>query len=381
MLSRLSKRLGLRSLAAPLLDEQVPARGRWSFTLGSATLTAFGLQAVSGVAMLFFYEPTVAGAHASIVALMREVPLGSLIRSLHFWGASAMVLLLLLHLSRVYFSASYKHPREPTWVLGVLLFFFTLNQFYSGNLLGFHEFGYWSAVVGTYMLKYVPLVGQGLYEVATGGEFVGQATLTRFFLVHALIFPVLLAGIAAFHLRQVIRLGEFGWWFNYREFLSGAPDPAVRGQPFGPGSALESVRFYPHQALRDATTSLLLVATLFGLALAAPAPLFAQADPGTLSFIPRAQWVFLPLQRFLDFMPGSALTALGSWVFILVLVSALIWLPFLDRDLERNPLRRPAMSLLGVIAILLFGMLLIIELMQDPALGETVRSLRDVRGF
>jgi ubiquinol-cytochrome c reductase cytochrome b subunit len=371
----LEERWGARRLANRFLKEAVPAKGRWLYTLGSATFTAFVLQAVTGIAMLFFYEPSVDRAHESVVMLMNEVPAGWLIRGLHFWGASAMVLLLFLHLARVFFSAAYKFPRETTWLIGVGLFFVTLVQFYTGNLLGFHEFGYWSAVVGTYMAKYVPFIGQALYEVIVGGEFVGQATLSRFFALHVIAVPVTLAALASAHLLLVIKHGEFGIWVNYQEFQSGTPPEGTEHKRFTPDCAVESVTFFPHQALRDATTSAILLATLFALAFFARAPVFTKADPGNLDFIPRAQWAFLPHQRLLDFMPGTFLTALGSWVFIILVVASLASVPFLDRDAERNPFRRPAMTLLGIFVILVYGMLFVIETMQDPAITEQERGV------
>jgi ubiquinol-cytochrome c reductase cytochrome b subunit len=378
MLDWLERRFGARTLINQFLHEPVPARGRWFYVLGSSTLTAFLLQVVTGIALLFFYVPSVEGAHESIVYIMEEVPLGWLIRSLHFYSASAMVLLVALHMARVFFSAAYKYPREVTWILGVCLFFATSIQFWSGNLLPFHEFGYWSAVVVTYGAKYIPLAGNAIYEMIVGGEFVGQATLSRFFLLHVLLLPALIAAFVLPHLLLVIRLGEFGWWVNYRQFRHGAPPEGAENERFAHGSAEESVPFFPRQAIRDATASLLLLATLFALAFLARAPIFSKADPGTLDFVPRAQWFFMPLQRFADFMPGPLLTPFATWIFLIVLFVAMASVPFLDRDAERNPFRRPAMTILGIFIILLFGMLFILEVMQDPAINEMAQPTYDL---
>jgi ubiquinol-cytochrome c reductase cytochrome b subunit len=372
MIDWMEERFGARTLANRFLKEPVPAKGRWFYTLGSATLTAFGIQVITGIAMLFYYQPSIDQAHESVVYIQTILPLGWLIRGLHFWSASAMVLLMMLHLSRVFFSAAYKYPRETTWVLGVLLFFSTATQFWSGNFLAFHEFGYWSAVVGTYFFKSIPFAGEGLYQIVTGGTFVGQATLSRFFLLHVLLLPGVIGLVAIGHLLLVIRHGEFGWWVNYRRFRSGPPPPGTENERLEHGAADENVPFFPKQALRDATTSLLLVTTLIALAFVVRAPLFEKADPGTLDFIPRAQWFFMPYQRFLDFMPGPLLTPLGTWVFLIVLFVAMFSLPFLDRDAERNPLRRPALTVLGIVIILLYGMMLILEVMQDPTIRATL---------
>lgn len=375
MIEWLERRWGAMTLLSKFLKEPVPAKGRWFYTLGSATLTAFILQVITGIAMLFFYVPSVDQAHESVRYIMEELPFGWLIRSLHFWSASAMVLLLVSHMGRVFFSGAYKYPRETTWILGVFLFLVTSTQFYTGNLLGFHDFGYWSAVVGTYFAKYVPFVGDALYEVVVGGNFVGQGTLSRFFLLHVLLLPALIALLVIPHLLLVIKQGEFGWWVNYREFQAGQPPPGTEKQKFEHGSAVESVPFFPRQAIRDATTSLILLTTLFGLAIVIRAPIFSKADPATLDFVPRAQWFFMPYQRLLDFMPGPLLTPLATWIFLILLLVAMISLPFLDRDAERNPFRRPALTVLGIMIILFFGMLLIIEVMQDPTIGETVRTI------
>lgn len=378
MLDWLERRFGVGHLIRNFLDEPVPARGRWLYVFGSSTLTAFVIQVITGIAMLFFYVPSVEEAHASVVYIMEVVPLGALIRSLHFFSASAMVLLLLIHMARVFFSGAYKYPRETIWVFGVFLFFTTATQFWSGNLLPFHEFGYWSAVVVTYGARYVPFVGDALYEMIVGGEFVGQATLTRFFLLHVLVLPLLIALFLVPHLLLVVRQGIFGWWVNYREFRHGPPPPGTEDQRFEHGSAIESVPFFPFQALRDGTASLLLVLTLFALAIFVRAPVFTPADPGTLDFVPRAQWFFMPYQRLADFMPGPWLTPLVTWVFVIVLFVAMISLPFLDRDPERNPFRRPALTVLGIVVVLFYGMLFVLEVMQDPAINDTIQPTYDV---
>jgi ubiquinol-cytochrome c reductase cytochrome b subunit len=368
----LQSRTGVLGLLNKFLEEPVPARGRWFYVFGSSTLTAFAVQVVTGIAMLFFYRPTVGEAYSSVLYIMNDVPLGWLIRSLHYWSATAMVLLLLLHLSRVFFSAAYKYPREAIWILGVMLFFTTSLQFATGNFLPFHEFGYWTGVVGTYMFKYVPFVGDGLYAIATGGDYVGQATLSRFFLVHVLVLPGLIAVLIAAHLFLVVKHGIFGWWVNYRAFRGGPPPPGTSEERFEHGSADESVPFWPRQAIRDATASLLLLVSLFALAILVRAPVFNEADPASLDFIPRAQWYFMPYQRLLDFMPGFFLTALATWVFAIVLFIAMVSLPFLDKDVERNLFRRPAMTVLGITLIGMFVMLLVIEVMQDPAIYDII---------
>ena len=134
--------------------------------------------------------------------------------------------------------------------------------------------------------------------------------------------------------------------------------------------------FFPRQAIRDATASLLLLVTLFALAFLVGAPIFSKADPSSLDFVPRAQWFFMPLQRFADFMPGPLLTPFATWIFLIVLFVAMASVPFLDRDAERNPFRRPAMTILGIFIILLFGMLFILEVMQDPAINDNPTRLR-----
>ena len=199
-------RLGLSGIYNVVLDRKVP-KVNWWYTLGSASLFLFFLQAVTGIFLAVYYVPSTKDAYNSIQYIMNDVAFGWLIRGIHHWGASLMVLFVFLHMLRTFFYASYKFPREITWLTGVILLLTTLGMGFTGYLLPWNQRSYWATVVGTEIAGTVPLVGDFILRVLRGGSDLSGVTLARFFAVHIWFLPAIIVALIGVHVYLVIRIG------------------------------------------------------------------------------------------------------------------------------------------------------------------------------
>jgi len=199
-------RLGLTGIYNVVLDRKVP-KVNWWYTLGSASLFLFFLQAVTGIFLAVYYVPSTKDAYNSIQYIMNDVAFGWLIRGIHHWGASLMVLFVFLHMLRTFFHASYKFPREITWLTGVILLLTTLGMGFTGYLLPWNQRSYWATVVGTEIAGTVPLVGDFILRVLRGGNDLSGVTLARFFAVHIWFLPAIIVALIGVHVYLVIRIG------------------------------------------------------------------------------------------------------------------------------------------------------------------------------
>ena len=206
MYAWLDERMGLKGLYDTILDRKIP-KVNWWFTLGSASLIVFMIQGITGMMLSAYYIPSPEFAYDSILYIMNGATFGWLIRGIHHWGSSMMVVLVFIHMLRTFFMASYKYPREMTWLTGVLLLLFTVGSSYTGYLLPWHQQAYWAAVVGSELMGTIPVVGSFLSKVMLGGYDVSGVTLARFFSVHVLWLPALLVSVIGVHLYLVIRHG------------------------------------------------------------------------------------------------------------------------------------------------------------------------------
>jgi quinol-cytochrome oxidoreductase complex cytochrome b subunit len=202
----LDERLGLNTIYSTVLDRKVP-KVNWWFTLGSASLFLFLLQGITGIMLSVYYVPSPDHAYDSIQYILTGVSFGWLIRGIHHWGASLMVLIVFIHMLRTYYFGAYKYPREFTWVTGVLLLLLTLGMGFTGYLLPWNQRAYWATTVGTSIAGTVPFIGNFINMVLRGGSDLSAVTLARFFSVHIWWFPALIAGLIGVHLYMVIRLG------------------------------------------------------------------------------------------------------------------------------------------------------------------------------
>ena len=202
----LDERLGWRRVWEALFLRQIP-KVNWLYTLGSATLFLAVNQLVTGILLTIYYVPTPDQAHATVQFITNQVPAGWLIRGLHHYGASAMVVLAVLHMLRVVYHGAYKYPREVTWFSGVALLIVVLGFGFTGYLLPWDQKAFWATTVGTRIAEVTPVVGEWILLLLRGGEELTGVTLARFYGMHVWALPAALLLILSLHIYLVFRIG------------------------------------------------------------------------------------------------------------------------------------------------------------------------------
>jgi menaquinol-cytochrome c reductase cytochrome b subunit len=201
------ERTGLVGYTKWFLFRNVPGDINWMQTLGAATLTAFIVQAVTGVFLAMYYKPDPDSAYASIQNITNEVTLGWLVRGMHKWGASLFIILMFLHMARTFLFGAYKYPRELNWIIGVLLLVMGMAEGFTGYLLPWDQTAYWATVVGININATAPIAGPFIAQFLQGGEQIGPDTLAKFYSFHMLVIPGGIMALIGLHLYLVIRLG------------------------------------------------------------------------------------------------------------------------------------------------------------------------------
>ena len=343
----LDDRLGVSSTIMPIVTHPVPRGVNWWYVFGSATLIAFIVQVVTGVALAFTYVPSPVSAYDSLQFISRDATLGSVVRGIHYWGASAMVVLVLIHMARVFVMGSYKYPREMNWLTGVILLLLTLGLAFTGQLLRWDQDAYWSVFVAAEMAGRTPLIGHALVDIVVAGQTVGGATLTRFYATHVFLLPALVFMFIGVHLYLVIR--------------KGISEPPRAGEPVDPATyevrydellKKEGIPFWPDAAWRDAVFAVAVGAVVVLLAVVVgPKELGAAADPTNIQANPRPDWYFLGYFALLALMPPRLETVVI--IGLPLLVGLLLFaVPFISNAGERSPRRRPwTFAIVGVPAI------------------------------
>lgn len=202
----LEERMGWRQVWEGVFLRNIP-KTNWLFTLGSATLFIALNQAVTGILLTIYYVPTPDHAYDSVQFITTEVTAGWLIRGLHHWGASAMVIVTVLHMLRVILHGAYKFPREVTWVTGVFLLIIVIGFGFTGYLLPWDQKAFWATIVGTKIAEVTPFVGETLLRIMRGGPELSAVTLARFYGVHVWFLPAALLALVGIHLYLIIRIG------------------------------------------------------------------------------------------------------------------------------------------------------------------------------
>lgn len=330
-------RLPLGRWTRELLTEKIAGGSSFWFVLGSATLIDFLILAATGIWQLFYYVPTTDHAYASVNFLRFEVPFGWLIHGLHYWAASAMVVLALLHLVQVFVWGAFKRPRELTWLLGVLLLLSTLAAMFTGTPLPWDKRGYLAAQVASSIAHLVPGLGNFLQTAFFGGPTVGQVTLSRFFTGHVAIVPLVLGAIILLHL-VVFRLPGAAGPFSEKRRKKAEGD------------------FWPDQVLKDLVVAAVVFVAIVGLAAFLKTPVYGAADATDSLYVGRPEWPFLFLFQLLTYFPGS-LEVVGALVVPLILVVLVFAVPWLDRSRAREPQRRPvALAVFAIVGLALAGL-------------------------
>jgi ubiquinol-cytochrome c reductase cytochrome b subunit len=342
----LNERLPLTAFSAHL-RKPLPKHINLLFSLGSLAMFLLLLQAATGAFLALYYSPSPEHAHNAVTYISKEVPFGSFVRGLHHWGASAMVIIVFLHLLRVVIYSSYKAPRELTWIAGVLLLLVVLGFGFTGYLLPWDEKAYWATVVGIEISSTAPVLGDFVAKVMRGGTEIGTVTLVRFYALHTIWLPWLAFGLVGVHLFFVRYYGSSGTPQNTPEDM---PSHSVEG----------GKPFYPDQVFEDVVGMLILFVILAAVALFVPVPLDDVADPTNASYDPRPEWYFLFLFQLLKYFQGP-LEIVGTFVIPTVGILLLLFLPFLDRSARAVLWKRPValtvttVCVAGIVGLTLLG--------------------------
>jgi ubiquinol-cytochrome c reductase cytochrome b subunit len=329
---------------------------KWKYVFGSAVLTAFIMQVVSGIGLLTTYVPSSGGAFESLLYITEKAPLGSFLRGMHYWGASMMVVLLAMHVLRIFLMGSFKFPRELNWMTGVLLLATTAAMAFCGQVLRWDQNAVFAMVVASKMASHVPLIGEWLARFIIGGEVAGSYTLSRIFDLHVMVLPILLASLLGLHIYLVLR--------------NGISEPPVRGREVDPATyrseyhemlQKEGVPFWPTVVLRDFVFALGVVVVVLLLAwLVGPAELDNPPDPSLINASPRPDWYFWWLFALLALMPYD----LENYFMVLtpLLIGLVLFsVPLVSNRGVRHPAERPlavtavVFILSGIVALTVAG--------------------------
>lgn len=340
-------------LAAPIreaAEHPVPRNtASWFYVFGSAALTIFLLQVVTGILLALIYVPSASEAWNSLQALNHQVALGWFIRAMHGWGSNFMVAIVLIHMVQVFLFGAHKYPRELTWIVGVFLLLMTLGMAFSGQVLRFDQDAYWGLGIGASIVSRVPIIGPEAVRLMLGGPIIAGATLSRFFALHVFVIPGMLMAFVGIHLLMVLKLGINEWPMPGRIVRR-----ATYESEYHALTKQQGAPFVPYAVWKD-----LFFAGFIILAIAACALYFGpfgpsgQPDPTIIQTAPKPDYFFLWLYALLSLLPPSFETP-----FLLicppVVILALILLPFLSGEGEKSWKRRP----LAVLTVLLIAITL-----------------------
>ncbi len=329
-------RTGVAAAAKPLLDHPVPPDTGWWYIFGSATLTAFLVQVGTGIALSTAYVTSTADAYNSLQFITNEALFGNLLRGMHSWGASAMIVLIGIHMARVFVMGSYKFPREMNWLTGSILLLVTLAMAFTGQLLRWDQNAVWSTVVAASQAGRAPFVGPGLAHFLLAGDTVGGATLSRFFAFHVFFIPAVIFLFLGIHLFLVVRNG-----ISEPPKIARVVDPKTYRQWYHDMLKKRGVPFWPDAAWRDVigATSVVVIVMLLAI-IFGPPMLDKPPDPTIVQAYPRPDFYFLWYFAVLALVPP----ALENYIIIggpLLLGFLLFILPLVANKGERSPLRRP----------------------------------------
>jgi ubiquinol-cytochrome c reductase cytochrome b subunit len=347
----LDHRTGIRTAVQKFLYEEIPASSGWHQVFGSLAVFFFLTQAFTGALLAFNYAPTPGDAYNSLRYILTEITGGRLIRGLHHWGASMMIVVVVLHMVQVFLYGAYKKPREATWMVGVVLLLVTLAYGLTGYLLPWDNRAYWGTVVTTHIVGSAPVLGPYLSRLLGGEGAVGVVTFARFYGMHVLLLPPATLLLIAIHVYLVRKHGV-------------APVPG--------DEALPKKQFYPVQVFKDTVAIFVAFAILFTLAMLARIPLEQLADPTDTTYTPRPEWYFLFLFQTLKLFTGP-MEVIGSVVLPGLAVLALILVPFVDRGVMVKVARRTTAIAVVALAGIGWGGLTLAAVKSTPKEAEQVQ--------
>lgn len=309
---------------------RLPAYVGWRHSFGGIAYLLFMMLVVTGVLLSFYYRPSVDEAYPSIQYITTEVPFGWLFREVHVWSANLIVLAILAHMARVFFSGAYRPPRETSWLIGVLLLFIVLAFGGTGYLLPWDQWAYWTSTEVLNALRGLPILGAPIVGFLTGDVFVSGATLSRFFALHVIVLPWAAFGLLVLHFVVVRKHGTAPPRGHVDDGRSGTP-------------------FYPNHLLRIVIVSALVIASAISMAALFPRPLGNPASPFEVPGELVSSWIVVDVSLGL-------IRSLGVWGFVgfSALGLLLVILPLVDRDEETDLRRKPLVLGVGLLFFLGF---------------------------
>ena len=310
LLDEIDQRTGIVSGLHHFLYEEIPASSGWHQIFGSVALFLILVQFFTGMMLGFNYAPTPGDAYGSVRYIMTEVTGGRLIRGLHHWGASIIIVIVVLHMLQVFIWGAYKKPREATWIVGVLLLLITLAYGLTGYLLPWDNRAYFGTVVTTRIGATVPGMGPYVSRLLGSTGDIGVQTFARFYTMHVQLLPFLTLILMVLHVFLVRRHGV-------------APVPGDENRP--------KKMFFPEQVFKDTVAVFIAFVVLFTMAVMVRVPLERLADPTDTAYIPRPEWYFLFLFQTLKVFEGP-LEVVGTVVLPTIAILALVLTPFIDRS-------------------------------------------------
>src|ERR1700726_3908002 len=342
------RRLQLAGPIRETAEHAVPRNtASWFYVFGSAALTIFILQIVTGILLAMIYVPSAAEAWSSLQALNHDVTLGWFIRALHGWGSNFMIAIVLIHMVQVFLFGAYKFPRELTWIVGVFLLLMTLGMAFTGQVLRFDQDAYWGLGIGASIASRVPFAGGPLVHMMLGGPIIAGATLSRFFAFHVFVIPGMLLAFACLHVWMVLKLGINEWPM---------PGRIVRRstylQEYHKLTHEDGVPFVPVAFWKDAVFSGAIIAAVAVCAFVfGPYGPSGQPDPTIIQTVPKPDFFFLWLYAVLSYLPPSLETP-----FLLIApvlgIAGLVALPFYAGEGEKSWHKRPiAILMLTTVAV------------------------------
>jgi ubiquinol-cytochrome c reductase cytochrome b subunit len=346
----LDQRLQLGAPIRETMEHPIPRNtASWYYVFGSAAMTVFGLQLVTGILLALIYVPSASEAWNSLQILNHQVSLGWFIRALHGWGSNFMLAIVLIHMAQVFLFGAYKYPRELTWLFGVFLLLMTLVMAFTGQVMRFDQDAYWGLGIGASIVSRVPVFGPALVTLVLGGPIIAGETLSRFFALHVFVIPGLLMLFVGLHVLLVLKLGVNEWPM---------PGRLVRRsdylQEYHKLTHTDGVPFVPYAIWKDAFFSGLILLCVAGCALYfGPFGPSGQPDPRIIQTAPRPDFFFLWLYALLSLLPPALETPV-LLIAPMMGVIGLLALPFVSGEGEKSWKRRP----MAVVTILLVAVVL-----------------------
>jgi cytochrome b-561 len=366
----LDERLELKKFKKKFLSKTFPTHP--TFLLGETALFSFVTLVATGIFLGFLYEPStrsvslfgamVPAAYASVVRI-DLLPMGMIIRRIHHWSAMIMIAAILAHLLRIYFTASYRKPREINWLVGLSLWGTAMVAAFTGYLLPYSQFSVTATSIAYYMAKSVPWVGDWMSRLLFAGDFPSDGTVPRFFFMHVMLIPAALIGLISTHFLILVKQ-------KHTEPRSNKNRKEAQG-----GRRLIGIPIWPEQGVISLSFFLFLLSVVVLMAVYIPLnpiEIYGPPSPGTP--VMRPDWYFLVVYGFLKLVPGDLVFSvlggkitpetIGGVIFPASTFVVYALIPFFDRSKEpqnymENPLHRPFMTSLGVGAIVFLCMMVV----------------------